>query len=232
MSKPFVMNELPAEALAKGKAKDIDFGKNFMVIYDKETGEVLNVANNLVVYSGRRFALRKLFSNGTNSITNGKANLDSLNATSVCLFGIGTGGTPANNPFEVINPTAVDVDLNTAIPFRVTSTSTGVELSADEAGKYHDGRTAGGSTSYYKKRFEEIELGGNPAEDEVYVKMTLEISEKDARGGKLSELALYSAKNTNNNYSAFEMFSRITFETEPLNEKTNKALVIAYYVYC
>lgn len=64
------------------------------------------------------------------------------------------------------------------------------------------------------------------------MKISLEISEKDARGSLISELGLFSAKKNGNVYTDYELFSRVTFQTEPLNESLNKALLINYYVFC
>lgn len=216
------------------KASGVDLKKNFMVIRDKETGEVLQVANNLVVQSGRIFTLKKLFSilNTNGATASNSSSLDNLHQRTVCCFGIGSGGTPQNDPFNPTAPTAKDVGLSTKIPFRTVDSSSGTQLTSEEQQKYIDENVSSTTKTYYKKTFESMELIHNADNDDVYVKLGLEVSDKDARNTIVSELALFSALKAGNNYSNFEIFSRITFQSEPLNTTTNKALLINYYIYC
>lgn len=218
---------LSPEELAVCKKHNVNLKDNFLIIRDKETGEILNAANNLVLHKGRTLALRKLF----NILPSG-VNQDTMNQRSVCLFGIGSGGTPVSNPFQPTPPTSLDSDLNTRIPFRIIDTTRGTRLTAEEQNIYTDQANEGTTQKFFKKAFNSVELVTNPDQDEVYVKIGLEINEKDARGGLISELAVYSAKKAGNVYTDYEVFSRITFQTESLNESTNKALLINYYVYC
>lgn len=218
---------LSPEELAVCNKHNVNLKDNFIIIRDKHTGEVLSAANNLVLHKGRTLALRKLF-----NVLPAGVNQDTFNQRSVCLFGIGSGGTPVSNPFQPTPPTSLDSDLNTKIALRVVDSSRGDRLDTEEQSLYTDGVTEGSAQKFYKKTFNSIELVSNPDQDEVYVKIGLEISEKDARGALVSELAIYSAKKAANVYTDYEIFSRITFQTESLNESTNKALLINYYVYC
>lgn len=218
---------LTPEELKIASANNVNLQDNFIVIKDAETGKTLSVQNNLVALSGRTLALRKLF-----NVLPAGTNQDGFDQRSVCLFSIGSGGTPTSDPFKPTPPVSSDVQLNTAVPFRVTNTSTGVSLTTDEQSWYTDAQAAGSMTKFFKKKFRNIELVENTSRNEVYVKISLEISEKDARGSLISELGLFSAKKNGNVFTDYELFSRVTFQTEPLNDSLNKALLINYYVFC
>lgn len=198
---------------------------NFIVIRD-ENNEILQVAKNLVVRTGREFDLRKIFGLPYSGET-----IANLNSRTLCVFGIGTGGTPVGSPFTPISPTAADTDLNSRIPFRSATASS--PLSTADAQRYTDAVVSGAQNQYFKKTF-----NGTPTvtvdatRDQVYVKVPLAISSLDARDTQISEIGLYTANvPAANSYNGFRLFSRITFQTEALPAATSKALNMDYYVY-
>ena len=199
--------------------------KNFIVVRDVETGAVVQTRSNLVLQTGREFNLRKIF-----GIPYASETTANLNERTICLFGIGSGGTPLADPFNPIAPTSLDVELNTRVAFRTLTE--GTALPAGDNTKYYGKETLGGNDRYYVKRFT-----GNPIlvvdapNDDVYVKLTLDIVKEDARGSIISELALYSARVVGGNYLDPKIATRVTFQSESLAVETNKALVIEYYVY-
>lgn len=198
---------------------------NFIVVRDPATGEVLQVRKNLVLRSGREFDLRKIF-----GIPYAGESVAALNSRTLCVFGIGTGGSPVANPFTPIAPTPADTELNTRVAFRTANAAR--PLSSTDALKYTDSVTTGAETAYFKKTFTSTpSVTIDTARDQVYVKVPLSISAQDARDQLISELALYTAVQNSNVYSGFKIFSRVTFQTEPLQSATGKALDIDYYVY-
>ena len=81
------------DALRANKARE-----NFIVIRDPFTNNILQVKRNLVVQTGREFALRKLF-----KLPYSSENVTLLNNRYVCLFGIGSGGAPISDPFNPLS---------------------------------------------------------------------------------------------------------------------------------
>ena len=207
----------------------------FVVVKDADSGKILLAKKNLVVRSGREMTLRQIF-RIPSSITGETESM--LKDKSILLFGIGSGGAPNNDPFNPFAPTPADTELNSAIPFRITTAA--APMPADDVALFTDGRAStGGATEWYKKTFSNNhgEFTVNPATDETFVKLQLQITKDDARDGFVNELGLFwakynvSATDPNARYSDYTMFSRITFLTEPLPSNTNKALDIDYYVY-
>ena len=196
---------------------------NFIVVRDPVTGKILQTRKNLVVRKGREFNLRKMF-----NIPYPTENQTQLNNRVINVFGIGSGGTPIADPFNPIAPTPADVGLSKEVAFRTMPN--GTPLPAGDVAKYTDSRSAG-STSFYKKAFTNKNIIMDDANDDYYVKLTLDITEKDARGALVSELGLYSSQYDSGVYSNFLLATRVTFQTEPLAIDTNKGLVIEYYVY-
>lgn len=197
---------------------------NFIIVRDNETGKILQTRKNLVVRSGREFNLRKLFGIPYNS-----ESVTQLNARTINIFGIGEGGTPSAEPFSPIAPTPTDMALNKEVPFR--SVATGTVLTGGEELKYQDKRIVGSTDAYYKKLFSAKELILDNENNDYYVKMTLEITDKDARGTYINELALFTSTVTGTVHSAPIIATRVTFQTEPLSVDTKKGLSIDYYVY-
>lgn len=207
----------------------------FVVIKDAESGEVLLAKKNLVVRRGRELTLRKAFAIPGSIVGE---TVTSLKDKSVLLFGIGTGGTPLNDPFNPTPPTPSDLDLNTPVSFRTSSASN--VMTVTEAGKYTDGRNEAAITvGWYKKKFSNDSgvLTVDGTNDSVAVLLSLQISALDARERLINELGLYYSRFTpgattqNTMYSEYSLFSRITFQTEPLPSNSSKALDIDYYVY-
>lgn len=197
---------------------------NYIVVRDVETGVVLQTRKNLVVRSGREFNLRKLF-----GIPYGSESIAQLNTRTINMFGIGEGGTPSAEPFSPIAPTPTDAALNKEVPFR--SVPTGTPLVGNDELKYHDKRTVASTDAYYKKLFTAKELVLDNINNDYYVKMTLDITDKDARGTYISELALFTSMVTGSVHTAPLITTRVTFQTEPLSVDTKKGLSIEYYVY-
>lgn len=209
--------------------------QGFVVVKDAETGRILQAKKNLVVRNGRQMTLRKIF-NLPGAVVGETAT--TLSQKSVMLFGIGSGGTPANDPFNPFSPTPSDTGLSSAIPFRVAGTSN--PLPDADVSKYTDGRPGiGGNTDWYKKLFSNGSgvITVDAATDSVYNKLSLQISALDCRDRYVNELALYwtrvlpSGVGMNAKYSDYFIFSRITFLTEPFPAATAKGLDIDYYVY-
>jgi len=208
-----------------------------VVVRDHETGLILPgfPKPNLVVRDGREMTMRKIF-NIPGAVAGETA--AQLGAKNVLLFGIGTGGTPNNDPFSPFPPTPSDHDLTSAVAFQTSSAANPLALA--DAPNYTDGRSAsGGTTAWYKKLFSNGNgiITVDPVADQVYCMLDLQISSLDARDQFVNELALYwtqvnpAAGDPNSMYSNYFMFSRITFLTVPLPSATNKALDIQYFVY-
>lgn len=197
---------------------------NFIIVRDTETGAILQTRKNLVVRGGREFNLRKLFGIPYNS-----ESITQLNTRTINMFGIGEGGTPSAEPFSPIAPTPADTTLSKEVPFR--SVATGVALTGGDELKYHDKRVVTSNDAYYKKLFTAKELVMDTSNNDYYVKMTLDITDKDARGTYISELALFTSMVNGTSYTAPLIATRVTFQTEPLSVDTKKGLSIDYYVY-
>lgn len=198
---------------------------NYIVVRDSITGDILQVRKNLVVRKGREYNLRKIF----NIPYTGESATD-LNTRHINLFGIGTAGTPVSDPYSPIQPTPADTGLSREVPFR---TLTGTQnLTGNEVNFYTDVRTVGSSSrQYFKKTFTRKDIVMNDTTDDYYVKLVLDITEKDARGTVISELSLFSSKQNGNNYTSPVIATRVTFQSEPLAVETRKGLTIDYYVY-
>jgi hypothetical protein len=207
-----------------------------VVVRESGTRKILQPAKpNLVVRNGREMTLRKIF-NLPGAVAGETES--QLGAKSVLLFGIGTGGTPNNDPFNPFAVTPSDKDLSSAISFRTTSAA--APFSNSDAEKYTDGRaTTGGNIEWHKKLFSNGhgEITVDPLTDTVYNKLSLQITSEDARDKFVNELALFwtrynaAALDMNSKFSDYFMFSRITFLTEPLPSSTSKGLDIDYFVY-
>ncbi len=225
--------------------------KNFLTgeaEFRNEFGELLLKRKNLVLLRGRTFALEKIFNQYLKS-TPPAYNAETGTEVSpkadrkVCLFSIGIGG--CGNTFgSTYPPVFNNLDLANKIPFRYVPT--GTPLSGADASKYF-GKVVGSShDAYYYKVFENNPIftwgGLSGLEDEVYISMSLKISIYDVReyfianGGlqtaRVNELGLYFGyqASPSSDYSEVEMFSRLTFENEPLISDTRE-LNILYRIY-
>ncbi|WP_368880293.1 hypothetical protein [Proteus mirabilis] len=199
---------------------------NFIAVRDKGTGKVLFTRKNLVVRIGRELTLRHLF-----DLPYSSEDQEKLHNRTLCLFGIGSGGTPESDPFNPLVPTSADKDLNKAVPFRIVNS--GNPLPEEDKKLYFDTKQNHDDTQYMKKLFTKKELVVDTEKDRVYVKVTLDVNALDARGQKFSEIGIFSARVTKpgETYEDIQMFSRITFDTESLSATTGKGLTIEYYVF-
>lgn len=212
------------------------------VIFRDEEGNILLEKDNLIVLRGRTFALEKLFNKtiDVNLAPNYTRNLN----RSICLFKIGTGGTPIDQPFNPFVPAPTDMNLAAEVPF-ITIDNDGVDdidtsvyrtLGEGDDMRYYDGRVDSGDSSikrYYAKAFDIVpEWNYNTSPDEVFMKVTLRIAAKDARGKYINELSLLLASYNagTNTYTDIEPFSRICFDTESLKNRT-KTILIDYMIY-
>lgn len=223
-----------------------------VVIVDDASGEVVLDKDNLIVMRTRVFALEKMF-NKVNTLNAGY-NVTNNNTKEICLFKAGKGGTIEGQPFNVIPVIPTDGrTLGQEIPFRLH-----IEGQPAPEG-YYDLRDLGDGTGikgYFAKTFESVEWGRNIPEgtysegmDEVFVKLTLKITEDDfktiemvdengdltyTRSTFLNEIGLCIANPVKNDISDrmdnIELASRICFESEPYFNNT-KSSTIYYYVY-
>lgn len=181
------------------------------------------VVPNLVVQTGREFALRKLF-NIIPSIDNTQ---DNFNRRVICAFGLGIGGTDIGNPNNPLTPTPADTSLNTPVPIIQTTTST--------SSLYLDKVTNGANYDWYKKKFTGSPvIVTNTTTDEYYVKVTLSILNTEVRSRNINELALFTGRDLSTsvgNYTNFLMFNRLTFATEFFPADNTKAIEYDYYLY-
>lgn len=181
------------------------------------------VVPNLVVQTGREFALRKLF-NIIPSIDNTQ---DNFNRRVICSFGLGIGGTDIGNPNNPLAPTPADTSLNTPVPIIQTTAST--------SSLYLDRVTNGSNYDWYKKKFTGSPvIVANTTTDEYYVKVTLSILNTEVRSRNINELALFTGRDTvgsPGNYSNFIMFNRLTFATEFFPSENTKSIEYDYYLY-
>lgn len=214
------------------------------VIRDTESGEVVGVERvreNLVVRTGREYALRKLFNLPPTGDT-----LTTYSRRMICAFGVGSGGTPSNNPQMAITPTPADSNNNTPVPFK-TSTAL-LPLSPTDLAKYitpGEVITVAGipTTHYFYKRFTGTPIIStvatptleDPNADEYYVRVKLEIDINECRNSSINEISLYTGMDTTSTPEVFtdlRIFSRITFATEYFPLTPTKGISVDYYIYC
>lgn len=207
-----------------GESDDKGQKYNYIVVRDYDTGEVLQTQKNLVVGNGRELTLRKLF-----AMPYPNESLTQLNQRAINMFGIGEGGAPVASPFIPISPTPADVRLNKEVPFR--SIPLNFILDNGDDARYFDKRIINNNQLFYKKLFTNKELIIDQIQNDYYVKITLDISDKDARGTVINELSLFSSIFDGVTYTAPLMATRVTFQSEPLAVETKKGLSIDYYVY-
>jgi hypothetical protein len=246
------------EARAHSKKLKVPF-QGIAVFKNSDTGEILGwqppvIYENLVGRTGRELSLRKLF-NLPSSLDGSDLTLFSKRA--IVAFGLGTGGTPLGDPENPTAPTPADSGLNTPVPIIVTSSIAsfnGVSWSSmttlqqnNLIAPYLDVNTVvnGGitETHYNKKRFTGSPLivtTPSPTPDDVYaddyyVKLVLTIETIDVRGTNVNELCLFSGRDTGTTgagqYTAYAMFSRLTFPTEFFPLISSKTITLDYYIY-
>jgi hypothetical protein len=204
--------------------------KNVAFFFD-DKGNLLLKRENLVVMRGRVFALEKVFDlpMAATVAENFSTDLD----RKVCLFKIGTGGTPLDDPFNPNKVKPLESDLSNSVPFRTLTVDESLDdevsdlyqlLSTENAGTDQELR------KYFAKKIGTQEWFYKAEENKAFIKVTLKISAEDARDQKVNELGLFLAKeNEDGTFSDSEMFSRITFHSESL--ENTKAGTILYYVF-
>jgi hypothetical protein len=213
------------------------------VTFKSPTGEVLAVGENLVVFRGRLFTLEKLFSVQLDTTINNSF-IRNHNRY-VCLWKVGTGGAPLDDPFNPLVVQFSDRDMAAPYPYRKLIPSLGDALTEEET-KWYYGKNIvegpeGDEEHYYFKR---MNLGTDfiptwqvdEPNNIVSLMNTLLIDKLDCRGAKINELGLYIAKispdpNNPQNvvFTDIELFSRITFDTESF--KGNKSVIIEYLIF-
>lgn len=228
--------------------------KGRVQIVDDETGEVILDKNNLIVLRGRVFALEKIF--GIPNTLEMGFQTANLNSKTVCLFKVGKGGTVEGQPFNVIPTIPSDSRaLGQEIPFRLE-----IPGDTSLHGKYFDRQPyphgQSETMAFFAKKFDNVQWGKNIPEglyqedqDEVYVKLTLKIERGDFatvqkendngaieyhRSTFMNEIGLFIANHIRNDVTErmedIEMFSRLTFESEPFFNNS-KTLTIYYFIY-
>lgn len=243
-----------------GGHKPVTYLRGHVTIVDDETGETLLDKDNLIVLRGRTFALEKMFG-VPNTLEGVDFNTSNLEKKTICLFKAGRGGTIEGQPFNVIPAIEADCsELGEEIPFRVKlyeneERPEGYYDLRDVTYSTDDGATVKGNyKGYYAKTFDSITWGRNEAvyaddQDEVYVKLTLKISEDDFKtvpvtdeNGKitltrhtfLNEIGLCIANHVKSDLQDrmdnIELATRICFESEAFYNST-KSSTLYYYIY-
>jgi hypothetical protein len=233
MTKNIVLNDSLdsiTEEIMRDQQNDTAALRGIVVVSDGETGEVLFTKKNTIVIRGRTFALEKMFNASSADVTGFNNNLN----RSICLFKVGSGGTPASSPFTPLQVSALDTDLANAVPFRTMATAdVAAWLQTPEGQAYTNVVAAGSNSNIMMKTFDSsswVYDTTNASKTIIARKLTITISEKDCRGALINELGLFIASYTNSSYSNFEMVSRLTMDTEAMG-LNNKSLSIQYYIY-
>ena len=192
-----------------------------------ETGTSFLIRKNLVVQRGRSFALERV--HGIAPPVNA-GYINDLQRT-ILLFGVGTGGTPTDNPFAPIPPTPSDVALTNPVPFRVVDpTDLSTAIATVDVPSYPVYTTVNSKKNYNYKVFDQTQTQYvvNKVDNKIYRKIPLYISPSDCRGYKLNEIALFFCTGS---YTNIEMYSRATFDSESMSQSTGKGLLVNYYTY-
>lgn len=196
-----------------------------LCVFKDENGVELFRKHNTVVLRGRTFALEKMFNLTTNSASGYSPDL----ARAICLFKIGSGGTPPASPFTPLDVSALDTDLANPVPFRTMSSAQMTTFLSTPEGNSYKGRVdLNTQSSVFFKTFDSSSWVYDSSKAIIARKMSLAISSTDARGQLINELGLCIANE--NTFANTEIISRITFDTESMGVGT-KSLLIDYYLY-
>ena len=214
-----------------------------VAIFKDPAGNVLLRKKNLVVARGRIYSLENLFKLNLDPTVEDTKNFKQDRSRSVCMFSIGTGGTLKDDPWNplIVNPW--ETGVLQPIPFRSYTPSLGESLPVELENIYYgeetnpNGPDNAEANQYFLKRMN-INTAFAPtwhvdkATNVCAVKNILNIDKEDARGAKINEIGFYlaSPKANVNDFEGYELFSRITFETEALHD--NKSLTVEYYTFC
>ena len=220
------------------------------VEFRNEFNEVLFKKKNLIVLRGRTFVLEKIFNSylkkGGLVYNSGIVEDSPVANRRVCLFMIGKGGSGLTFG-DVYVPQFNDLTLADPLPFRFVDTG---ESLGGESNKYFGKNLVGapvvGKDAYYYKKFEANPTfyhgGEGGSEDEVYMEIALKVNKDDVReffvensgleDCRINELALLIGKENagETEFEQVEIFSRITFNNEPLDNETRE-LNIYYRIY-
>ena len=218
-----INNDELSRILASGESGGI---LEFTNMINPQTGKCL-LRKNAIVQRGRTFALEKIH-NILAPVESGY--IRDLNR-SILLFGVGTGGTPVDQPFAPL-PVANDATSLTApAPFRVVDpNNASTAIASAELSSYPLFTTLNGKRYYYYKTFDQqqTQFVVNKIDNKIYRKIPLYISPNDCRGLKINEIALYFCTPS---YGSIEMYSKATFDSESMSADSGKGLLINYYTY-
>jgi len=232
------------------KLKDKGYNSNkgrglsgHITIYQDAFDKKILEKDNLIVLRGRAYALELLFKD---PIPSSSGYLNDL-TRKICMFKIGSGGADIqSSPFQPFVPLYSDMDLSNPVPFVIedstkndtddkkNNTSIIEQMTAAQKKKYYGGVSrSDGSTAYYNKVFDNEPLWVvNKDTNEVYKKILININTNEARGYFINELGLTIAAydETNNIMNNIELFSRVTFNTRPLNTSTS-SFIATYLIF-
>ena len=242
-----------------------------------QLGEVLFTKENMVVLGGVQFALEKLLG-VKGSVETGYLNeqlgigsqteppiqnttsYPYAEGTTVCLFGVGTGGA-GENMSTIADIKYNERQITDMIPIRFTNKP----MSTTDADKYFGQKTVDGNTAYYLKKFDKeaqikhLWKDGEEGEDgsvvdssvfgstsnipiQSFAEMQLTLGKKDCKEWftymgevertRINSVALFSATYdpTTNDYMQIKMFSKLNIPTEMMS--MSKELNILYRIYC
>jgi hypothetical protein len=232
--------------LTSGSDKGASLGRmRGRVVMKDEDGNIILEKDNLIVLRGRTFALEQLFNDPIVPESNYRMNLN----RKICLFMMGSGGADVQaSPFNPYTPKFSNEALGNREPFiildpnklsdpeKANNPSYVEAMNPELSDMYFDGVPDADDPSvvrYYAKKFEtEPTWEIDKLNDEVYKKILLRVSPMDLRYKFINELCLCFAEYdaVTNTYKDIELFSRITFDTESLNNLT-KQIIVEYYVY-
>ena len=218
-----INNDELSQILASGHTGGV---LEFVDMINPETGNCL-LRKNAIVQRGRTFALEKIH----NILAPVEAGyIRDLNR-SILLFGVGTGGTPVDQPFAPL-PVANDAaSLTTPAPFRIVNpNNASTAIAESEIASYPVYTEANGKRNYYYKAFDQAQTQFvvNKVDNKIYRKIPLYVSPNDCRGLKINEIALFFCTPI---YGKIEMYSKATFDSESMSADTGKGLLINYYTY-
>jgi len=194
--------------------------KNKIRVYDKKTKKFLWEKENLVVTSGRIFALESISSFLTQD------NINAGSGRKLLYFSIGNGGILSgqhNAPIPPVSSDNMESMRNTRVAF-TNNNENGRYCKCDSVDK-----------KFYGKFFDTLTNGDRWADlnkftNNISIIYSASIDETDARGEAINEIGFYYGRiNEAGQVVDDGLFSRITFASEFL--LGTKSLQILYYIY-
>ncbi len=187
--------------------------KNKIMVYDRETGKFIFEKENLVVASGRTFALENI----GNILTDGNSGV--AGRRQLLYFTIGTGGVNIGEHDAPLDPANADTALATPVSFGTVNTDSMYckLVTADYFGKFFE-------TLTNAERWD-IDAGTN----KVALKYLLKVEPNDARGEAISEIGIHFGRIDTGAVVDDGLFSRITFPSKFL--LGTNAFDVVYYIY-